>query len=197
MAWRWCSPAGGTSGIEALLNRQKVHMAAEQSQLTRAFLDFSRLKLAKEFWPRLRTCVESLTEDQVWWRPNEASNSIGNLLLHLNGNVRQWLLVSFNHAEDTRDRPAEFAERSRLAPSALLQQLGATVDEACGVITRLTHDQLVTPMQIQGYSVTGLQAVYHVVEHFGIHYGQIAYITKLVREADLGFYRELDRVGKP
>jgi hypothetical protein len=72
------------------------------------FLEFSRRKLLEEYWPRLQGCVVALTEKQVWWRPNEASNSIGNLLLHLNGNVRQWLIVSFNRVEDTRDRPTEF-----------------------------------------------------------------------------------------
>src|SRR5262249_7048466 len=69
---------------------------------TRLFLDFSRTKLLDEYWPRLRSCVETLTERQVWWRPNEASNSIGNLILHLNGNVRQWLVASFNQTDAAR-----------------------------------------------------------------------------------------------
>ena len=71
------------------------------------FLEFSRHKLLEHYWPRLRGCVESLTDEQVWWRPNGASNSVGNLILHLNGNVWQWLTASFNRLEDTRDRPAE------------------------------------------------------------------------------------------
>jgi len=171
-------------------------MTTRESDVAHAFLAFSRAKLEKEFWPRLRTCVESLTDEQVWWRPNEASNSIGNLLLHLNGNVRQWLLVAFDHAPDTRDRPAEFAERDRLPPADLLRQLGDTVQQALDVVSRLTEDDLLRSIQIQGYTTTGLKAVYHVVEHFGIHYGQVAYITKLVRGADLGFYRELDRTGR-
>jgi len=75
------------------------------------FLEFSRNKLLEQYWPRLRGCVESLTDEQVWWRPNEASNSIGNLILHLDGNVRQWLVSSFNRLEDARDRPAEFSAR--------------------------------------------------------------------------------------
>ena len=75
------------------------------------FLEFSHQKLVEQYWPRLRTCVESLTDEQVWWRPNDSSNSIGNLMLHLNGNVRQWLVASFNRLEDRRDRPAEFNER--------------------------------------------------------------------------------------
>jgi hypothetical protein len=77
---------------------------------THAFLDYSRAKLIDESWRRMRVTVESLTDDQIWWRPNEASNSIGNLLLHLNGNVRQWLVTSFNQHIDARQRPAEFAD---------------------------------------------------------------------------------------
>src|SRR5205814_7151189 len=97
------------------------------------FLRFSREELVEKLWPRLRGCVESLTEEQTWWRPNEASNSIGNLILHLNGNVRQWLVASFGHLEDTRERPAEFAERQVIPPAALLERLSGTLQEASAV----------------------------------------------------------------
>jgi uncharacterized damage-inducible protein DinB len=164
--------------------------------VTTLFLEFSRVVLMEQYWPRLRECVESLTDEQVWWRPNEASNSIGNLLLHLNGNIQQWLLTSFDNLDDTRNRPAEFAERQHIPAAALLEKLGGTIQKAVNVITRLTEADLCTTIQIQGYTVTGLNAVYHVIEHFGMHYGQILYITKLVSGKDLGFYRELDKTGK-
>jgi uncharacterized damage-inducible protein DinB len=164
--------------------------------VTRLFLEFSRRQLVDEYWPRLRGCVESLTDEQVWWRPNEASNSVGNLLLHLNGNVRQWLVTSFNGGEETRNRPAEFAERQVIPAAALLRILGATVEEASVVLSRLTETDLIGTRHIQGHTVTGLYAVYHVVEHFGMHYGQMLYISKLVRGEGLGFYRELDEAGR-
>jgi len=160
------------------------------------FLEFSRRKLLEQDSPRLRSCVESLTNEQVWWRPNDSSNSVGNLILHLNGNVRQWLIASFNHQEDKRDRPAEFNERKQIPTSALLDQLGATMQEASGVLARITEADLVAGFEIQGYDVTGLEAVYQVVEHFGLHYGQIAYITKLLRGEDLGFHKELNKTGR-
>lgn len=159
-------------------------------------LEFSRQKLVDQYWPRLRSCVESLSEEQVWWRPNEASNSVGNLVLHLNGNVRQWLVASFNRWEDSRNRPAEFAERELIPPAVLLQKLGATIEEASAVLSRLTGADLTSTFHIQGYTVTGLHAVYQVVEHFGMHYGQILYITKLVRGEDLRYYMELDKTGR-
>jgi len=166
------------------------------SNLTSLFLNFSRHKLLEQYWPRLKSCVESLSEEQIWWRPNEASNSIGNLVLHLNGNVRQWLVASFEHRDDTRDRPAEFNERVPIPASRLLDQLGETIAEASNVLSRLTEKDLVSAMEIQGYRVTGLDAIYQVIEHFGLHYGQIAYITKMLRDKDLGFYRELSKTGR-
>jgi uncharacterized damage-inducible protein DinB len=188
----------GAPDSEAILIRRRDAMraAAKVRGSTRLFLELSRSKLLDQYWPRLRSSVESLTEEQVWWRPNEASNSIGNLLLHLNGNVRQWLIASFGRLEDTRDRPAEFAERRAIVPAALLQKLGVTLHEASGVLSRLTEADLLDTFRIQGYSVSGLEAVYHVVEHFGTHHGQILYINKLVRGQDLGFYRELDQTGR-
>jgi uncharacterized damage-inducible protein DinB len=164
--------------------------------LTDLFLEFSRKQLLEDYWPRLRGCAESLTDEQVWWRPNEVSNSIGNLILHLDGNVRQWLVSSFNRSEDSRDRPEEFANRQLISKTVLFSKLDLTLREASEVPSRLTETDLLTTFQIQGYTVTGLYAVYHVVEHFGMHYGQILFITKQLRGEDLGFYRELNETGR-
>ena len=171
-------------------------MTAIDPDVTALFLEFSRRKLLEQFWPRLRGCVESLTEEQVWWRPNQASNSIGNLILHLNGNVRQWLVASFNRSEDDRNRPAEFAATEGISAAALAEKLGATIQEASAVLARLTEADLTARYEIQGYNVSGLEAVSQVVEHFGMHYGQILYIAKMLRDVDLGFYRELSRTGR-
>src|SRR5580658_4209968 len=155
------------------------------------FLEFSRHKLLEQYWPRLRACVESLSDERVWWRPHESSNSIGNLVLHLNGNVGQWLVASFNRMEDRRDRPVEFNAQGGISGAALLARLGTTMQQASEVLSRLTEADLLAPFDIQGYHVTGLDAVYQVVEHFGLHYGQILYISKMIQSKDLGFYRHL------
>ena len=109
------------------------------------FLDFSRSKLIEGYWPRLRGCVESLTAEQVWWRPNDASNSVGNLLLHLNGNVQQWLVASFDRSDDTRNRPAEFAEREQIPPATLLETQATTMQRASDVLSRLRKPTCVPP----------------------------------------------------
>jgi uncharacterized damage-inducible protein DinB len=169
---------------------------SDHETVAQSFFAFSRDKLLNQYWPRLRRCVESLTDEQVWWRPNEASNSIGNLLLHLNGNVQQWIVAAFDGVDDTRDRPAEFGERQIVPAAVLLAKLDTTMRRASDVLSRLTEADLRAAFHIQGYTVSGLHAVYQVVEHFGLHYGQIAYITKMLRAEDLGFYRELDKTGR-
>jgi Protein of unknown function (DUF1572) len=171
-------------------------MTAIDNKLATLFLDFTRERLFGQYWPRLRECVAPLSTEQVWWRPNDASNSIGNLILHLNGNVGQWLVASFNKDEDRRNRPAEFAAREGAGADELLARLGAILDAGAVVVDRLTVDELLAPYEIQGYHVHGLDAVYRVVEHFGLHYGQIAYITKSLTGRDLGFYKELNKTGR-
>jgi hypothetical protein len=171
-------------------------MDTNDSQIASLFLEFSHQKLLGQFWPRMKECVAPLTAEQIWWRPNDASNSIGNLLMHLDGNVRQWLVDSFNKNQDERNRPAEFAAQGGLSATELLARLSATLDEAAKALNRLTVDELLAPYEIQGYRVRGLDAVYQVVEHFGLHYGQIVYITKGLLAKDLGFYKELNKTGR-
>jgi uncharacterized damage-inducible protein DinB len=176
--------------------KDDLHSTSNQGKTATLFLNFSRQKLMEQYWVRLWASVEPLTDEQIWWRPNTASNSIGNLILHLNGNVRQWLVDSFNRTNDERNRPAEFSAEGGLSAAQLIEKLGATMQEADRVLVRLTESELTAPYEIQGYHVTGLDAVYQVVEHFGLHYGQIAYIAKSLSGRDLGFYRELSETGR-
>lgn len=155
------------------------------------FLAFSREKLIRELWPRMQSVVEPLTDEQIWWRPNEASNSIGNLLLHLNGNVRQWVLGGLGGVEDARDRDAEFRERTHVDSVTLKANLSETLARADQVLEGTSSDELLRKRRIQQYEVTGLAAVYHVVEHFAMHYGQVLYIAKMLQGQDLGFYAHL------
>jgi hypothetical protein len=172
-------------------------MTTADKSVAELFVKFSREKLLGQYWPRLRSTVEQLTDEQVWWRPNEASNSIGNLILHLNGNMYQWTVASFNRLEDKRARPEEFAAEGGLTTAQLLEKLGATIDEAGKVLERLTADDLLAPFHIQGHDVHGLDAIYQVIEHFGLHYGQILYAAKILGEKDLGFYKHLNKTGFP
>jgi uncharacterized damage-inducible protein DinB len=167
----------------------------ENSMVT-TFLRATREMLLAQSWPRLRTCVESLTDEQIWWRPNPSSNSVGNLVLHLNGNVTQWIIGSFTRVDEHRDRPAEFSRTEGISRDELIATLAATMERVSDVLNQITEADLLAPFDIQGYHTTGLEAIYHVAEHFALHYGQIAYITKMLADRDLGFYRELNRTGR-
>jgi uncharacterized damage-inducible protein DinB len=167
---------------------------APPEECARTFLEFSRRTLVGEYWPRTCACLEPLSDDQVWWRPNEQSNSIGNLLLHLNGNLRQWVVAPLSEPSSVRNRSAEFAERSQIAPRVLRQNLAGTLEEIDSILNRLNSADLLKKYTIQDLKgVTALEAIYHAVEHFSMHYGQILYIAKLLTGADLGFYRDLDK----
>jgi uncharacterized damage-inducible protein DinB len=173
-----------------------THPKAQSGTATDCFLDFSRTKLMEQYWPRLRRTIEPLSAERIWWRPNRVSNSIGNLILHLNGNVQQWMVASFSGLEDARNRPAEFDATGGRSAAELLNILSKTIDEARTVLARLTTEDLLASYEIQGYTVTGLAAVYQVVEHFGMHYGQIIYVAKMLEDRDLGFYSELSKTGR-
>jgi uncharacterized damage-inducible protein DinB len=163
------------------------------AELTSTFTSFSRQKLVHEMWPRLCTCLEGLSDEQIWWRPNEASNSIGNLLLHLNGNLRQWILQAIGGVENVRDRDLEFRQREAIPVLELRARLEATLQAIDSVLGRLTAEDLVRKHEIQVYrGVSAMDAIYHVVEHFAMHYGQVLYISKLVSGKDLGLYAYLN-----
>ena len=171
-------------------------MTETPQKLAKDFLRATREMLLDQSWPRLRTCVDALTDEQIWWRPNPSSNSIGNLMLHLNGNVTQWIITSFTRTSDERNRPAEFSRTEGIPRDQLIQTLSATMERASVVLDQVREEDLLAQYDIQGYHTTGLEAIYHVVEHFALHYGQIAYITKMLRDEGLGFYKQLNKTGR-
>jgi uncharacterized damage-inducible protein DinB len=150
-----------------------------------AFLKFSGEKLAQLFG-RIETCVGKLTPEQIWRRAADNDNAVGNLVLHLAGNVRQWILCGVGGQEDRRDRDSEFAARSG---DDVVSRLRPVVSEAVALIAALPPDRLTETRTIQKhYNVTVLEAIYHVVEHFSMHTGQIIFATKLLTGEDLEFY---------
>ena len=161
-----------------------------------AFLAQSREYLTAHYLPKIRAAVEPLAEPDLWWRPNDASNSIANLMLHLAGNIRQWIVGGVGGAPDRRERSAEFARRDGLLKDALLTTLSGAVHDADAALARISRPALSEPRTIQGREVTVFAAIYHVVEHFGMHTGQIAYISKLRTGEDLGFYRMEDGIPR-
>jgi uncharacterized damage-inducible protein DinB len=152
------------------------------------FIDRSRKYLKANYLPKVEAAVRPLAHEDVWWRPNEASNAIGHLLLHLAGNVRQWIVGGVGDQAVARQRDLEFAPAGQPGASDLLAGLASAVDESDVVLAELDPATLETRTTVQGLDVTRLGVIYHVVEHFAMHTGQILWIAKARTGRDLGFY---------
>lgn len=161
-----------------------------------AFIEQSRHYLRDDYLPKIRRCLRELPPDDLWWRPNEASNSVGNLLLHLAGNVRQWVVSGIGGEPDIRDRDEEFSANGGADAADLLAHLEATLESVDAVLESLDPDRLDERLVVQGNDVTVLEALYHVVEHFSMHVGQIIYVSKLRSGSDLRFYQVEEGVAR-
>jgi uncharacterized damage-inducible protein DinB len=164
-------------------------MKSRKSEFTKSFLKESRHSIAVYHMPRLIKCLNLLPEKDIWWRPNPASNSVGNLVLHLSGNVRQWIISGLGEEQDKRDRDREFSERGPISRRALIALIRGTVAEASSLLDRLSEDSLLRIYDIQGFHVSGMYAVCQVVHHFAYHTGQIIFVTKWKLGKDLRFTR--------
>jgi uncharacterized damage-inducible protein DinB len=153
------------------------------------FIARSRYHLSEDFLPKIERCLERLSDEQIWWRPNDQSNSIGNLVLHLCGNARQWIVCGVGGAADARNRDAEFAQREKIPRGELSSLLKRTVTDVDRTLVQLAASELLERRTIQGSEVSVLEAIFHVVEHFSMHTGQILMLTKMLTNADLAFYR--------
>ena len=161
------------------------------------FLSKSRYFLTVEYRTKIRAAVESLPADALWWRANEQSNSVGNLLMHLTGNIRQWIVGGVGGQPNARDRDGEFAARSGEDASSLLARLDEAIDEVDAVLARLTESDLAAHRAIQGRDVNVLEAIYHVVEHFSMHLGQIILVAKIHSPGAVHFYEDAGGLARP
>ncbi len=167
-------------------------MISMEQEFGRLFLDCSARRL-EQLSGRIEQCLEKLAYEQIWARGTENENAVGNLLLHLAGNLRQWIGTGLGGRPDVRQRDAEFAARGQLQPGELSGRLATAVNDAASTIRAFPPERLLERVTIQAYEVTFLEAVYHVVEHFAQHTGQIIFATKQFTGEDLGFYRHLSK----
>src|SRR6185295_5330880 len=164
------------------------HVEFATAGVAQSFIDEARRLLVAEYLPKIERCLEKLTAEQVWWRPNPESNSIGNLLLHISGNARQWIVCGLGTATDQRQRQTEFAQREGIPREELLGKLRTTVSEIDKVLAGFDSSRLLDEYQIQGTNSTALAAIFHVTEHFSMHTGQIILLTKMLAGVDMVFY---------
>jgi uncharacterized damage-inducible protein DinB len=161
------------------------------------FLQRSRYYLVTEYPAMIRIAVEAIPASKLWWKPNDTSNSVGNLLLHLAGNVRQWIVSGVGGSPDVRKRSMEFAARGGAAPAEMLVMLDATLRDADAVLRAVTPTELLERRTIQGRETTVMEAVYHVVEHFAGHTAQIVLMAKLMAPGAIRFYDDADGLAQP
>jgi uncharacterized damage-inducible protein DinB len=169
----------------------------------RGFLRHARFRLREDYRVKVEAAMDALTDEQLWWRPNEASNSIGNLVLHLCGNARQWIVAGVGGEPDRRDRAAEFARRDPIARAALVRLLEDTlgaVDRRLADLETAVAADAEAPLQRtcvpQGFAQTVLDAVFHVVEHFSYHTGQIVLLAKWQAGERIRLYDD-ERLNRP
>jgi uncharacterized damage-inducible protein DinB len=143
-----------------------------------AYLAEARATLAGAM-AKIAHCLDQLSDEDLWWRPFEAHNSLENILLHLCGNLHQWITAAIGGAPDTRDRRAEFAERRSIAKAELLARLERAVAEADRALAACPVDTLLEAKRVQGFDTTRLAAIFDSVSHFVGHTHQVVYITRL------------------
>ena len=156
--------------------------------MSRAFLDASRNYLLDEYVPKIRLAIAPLTDADVWWRPAAGSNSIGNLMLHVEGNARQWILGGVAQQAGERDRDAEFSATGGLSGAELMARLAQSLHDVAAAIVAVPASEVDAPRVIQGTSTTVFHAIYHVVEHVSMHTGQIIQLAKWRAPGALHFY---------
>lgn len=145
-----------------------------------------------EYTKRVKICLDLLSEEQVWQKPNEASNSIANLILHLCGNMTQYVLSSLGGKADARERDKEFTAKDGFNKEQLFEKLSAVVHSVIEEIQIHDEDSLLKTRMVQGFEKNGIAIILHITEHYSYHTGQIALLTKLMTNEDLGFYKGLD-----
>ena len=136
----------------------------------------------------IKISLTKISEEQVWQKPNASLNSIGNLILHLCGNMTQYGIASLNETEDNRQRDLEFSTEGGSSKKALFEQLKTTVNDVKGTFQSISMERLLALKHVQGFQFSGVGNIIHVVEHFSYHTGQIAFWVKQLNNEQLGFY---------
>lgn len=155
------------------------------TETARHFVEKARGYLSESYLPKLERCLAELTDEDVWWRAGAESNSIGNLLLHLDGSTRMWIVSTVGGEPNLRERQQEFDERTLLPRAELLARLRHTLAEVDEVLARVRPEEMLEKRRVWDEEVTVLDAIFHAVEHFSMHAGQIIMLAKMRAGKDL------------
>ena len=162
-------------------------------KVDRAFLDTSQFFITG-YLNNLNQCLNILNTEDIWWRANEESNSIGNLLLHVLGGLQQWILGNIAGREIHRERQEEFGRRDPLPKEDLLLKMNSTLQDVAKTIATIDPSQLTNKMQVAGREITWFFAIYLMIQHCSMHTGQIITLTKLRTGKDLALPQFIDQM---
>lgn len=151
-----------------------------------------RRRLVGECQERTIICLDLLSEAEIWQRPNDQSNSVGNLVLHLCGNVHQWLFSTLGKQKDIRERQAEFDARATHDRAALKQKIVAMMTQVDGILSGLSAEDVNQTYSVQGFEENGVAILIHITEHFSYHVGQMTYFVKAHKNLDVAYYGGVD-----
>jgi uncharacterized damage-inducible protein DinB len=154
-------------------------------------------RINKDSIPKILQCVQTLNEEDLYYRMNINCNSINNLILHLNGNVRQWILAGACGMEDKRNRQSEFDFDRQYSKKELVNILMSLEKDLEEYVPQINEEKLIEERAVQCYTETVLSMLIHATEHFSYHTGQIVYITKAIKNIDTAFYSgdKLDQIN--
>lgn len=164
-------------------------MSLEDKILAALVYEFKR-RVLEEGLSRIQKCLDLLTEEEVWNRPNQNTVSVGNLVLHLSGNVRQWIGSGIGDIPDERKRDSEFNTTAGVSKIVLYTEVEKTVLQALDILNEISIADLLETKEVQIYKESGMSIIIHVIEHFSYHVGQITYATKSIKDVDTKYYPE-------
>ena len=162
-------------------------MENNPNQFSEVFIEEIKRRLFTECFPRLEQCLQALSEKELWYRPNANSNSVGNISLHLCGNIRQWVIAGLGGHQDVRERQKEVDEQGPIPLEELLGLLTILKKDVAVVLNQTTPKDLIEKRDVQIYQESGL-SILELVEHFSYHVGQVTYIVKMLKDVDTGYY---------
>lgn len=162
-----------------------------KQSVSKEFIEQAIIRL-KENTPKVKKCLDEMSDGEIWKRPNPSCNSVGNMILHLCGNITQYIISSLGGIEDKRERDKEFSAEGGFTKVELFNKLESTVSQAGKIIEKVTPEEMLNKHSVQGFELSTIGIIIHVVEHYSYHTGQVIYWTKLLKDKDLGFNSSID-----
>jgi hypothetical protein len=155
------------------------------AEVSEAVLAALRARITRVFPAQIRACVDQLTDEQIWWRPNEKSNSIGNLIVHITGSLNHYLNFDIGGVEYHRDRAAEFAERRHIPKHELVAMFDDMVAKAEKTFDGIGVERLASPSPEPKMYTLLVEDLISIAVHIANHAGQIVWITKMLAEGGI------------